>query len=578
MPSTFNFSAPATGISFGASSGATTAQFPTSDTEQDPRADTTGEEAARRNRPFQVVHDPSITNPQPSTSTFQRTPLSPLHQPNGIVGPVSDLSKPNAFQTGRSLSPLPSGGFNFGATATQQQPATNPFAFTPSSTTATASTGFRFGTPPPVQDKQSSNIFSFGQSTTPAQPASTGFNFGSSQVPDKPTNNLFQFGQAPSQSQTSTSGTSFNSTPAFAQPSANLFGQSGASTSTSAPNLFGQINQPSAPSNNLFSNLNQSTTSGNQSQQSATTGTSLFGGQAQNPATANSLFGGANQQNAATPNLFPNLNQPSATLTSSLSQNQQSTQANSIFGAQGGQATPATNIFGPQNAQSTPTSSLFGNQKVESAPASTIFGIQKEQSTPSSNPFGGVKEQAAPSSSIFGNAQTSSNLFGQQPGSTTNIFGSKTPSTTTTSFGTQSQQSTEPGNLFAHLNQPTPQSEAPISTVGETGNGDLKTPAIISSAAAFSDSIPQAPASPKPAPAVLQASASTSAFKPNLFGNGFGTPKDKVSHLFIFSAAVFWSSRVRSMFIKRYILDKIKKIQGFESVALLWPVFLFASS
>ena len=520
---TFNFSAPVQGISFGNNSETST-PFWGSDAEEDRRADPTAEEAERRNKPFRMVDGSTGASPQPFSSTFQRTPLSALGQPNGL-GSVPEAAKPNPFQVSRSQSPAVAPPFNFGATSTQeQQPASNIFSFGQNSQAAPANNSFRFGTPPAVQEKPAGSIFSFNQPSSQAQPVSTGVSFSSTTTTttDKPASGIFSFGQTSAHpQQPSSSSISFDPPPA----PLNIFGNSNASNSTPTPNLFGQSNQQSTSSSNVFSNLNPRTTTtndifGNQNQQSATPAKSLFADTAPKSTPTNSFFGGSNQQSAPTSTIFGNLNQAS-TSSSSLfgTPKPQPTPLSNLFGVQKEQPAPTSNQFGVPKEQSAPASNLFGAQQDGSAPTGNLFGAQKEQTAPTNNLFSSQQQQTTPAGNLFGGAKPSGNPFGGQSGTSSGIFANKPSTLTSSIFGNQAPKSNTPTNFFANLNKPTTQVNIELSNpttndTSQNANGESGASIAAGPISSFSyslqngDNTNKPPPSPKPASATFQSTSS----------------------------------------------------------------------
>jgi RanBP1 domain/Nucleoporin FG repeat region len=522
---TFNFSAPVKGISFGNNSETST-PFWGSDAEEDRRTDPTAEEVERRNKPFRMADGSAGASSQPFSSTFQRTPLSALGQPNGL-GSVQEAAKPNPFQVSRSQSPAVAPPFNFGATSTQeQQPASNIFSFGQNSQAAPANNAFRFGTPPAVQEKPAGNVFSFNQTSSQAQPVSTGVSFGSTTTTtttDKPASGIFSFGQTSAHpQQPSSSAMSFNPTPALV----NIFGNSNTSNSTPVPNLFGQSNQQSTSSSNVFSNLNSQATVtngvfSNQNQESATPTKSLFGDTVPKLPSTNPFFGGSNQQSAPTSSIFANLNQAS-TSSSSLfgTAKPQPAPSSNVFGVQKEQLAPTSDQFSLQEEQSAPTSNLvsaqqdgsvptgnlFGAQKEQIAPAGNLFGGQKEQPAPTNNLFGSQQLQSTPAGSLFGGAKSSDNPFSGQLGSSSSIFANKPSTSTSSIFGDQAPQSNAPTNFFANLNKPTAQvnnESADPTTDGTSQNANGE------SGLQNGDDTNRPPTSPERASAAFQSTSST---------------------------------------------------------------------
>ena len=536
---TFNFSAPVKGISFGSNSETPT-PFWGSDAEEDRRTDPTAEEVERRNKPFRMVDGSAGATSQPFSSSFQRTPLSALGQPNGISS-VQEAAKPNPFQVSRSQSPAVAPPFNFGATSTQeQQPASNIFSFGQNSQDPPANNAFRFGTPPAVQGKPAGNIFSFNQPSSQAQPVSTGVSFGSTTTTtttDKPASGIFSFGQTSAHpQQPSNSAMSFNPTPA----PVNIFGNSNTSNSTPIPNLFGQSNQQPTSSSNVFSKLNSQATAtngvfGNQNQESATPTKSLFGDTVPKLPSANPFFGGSNQQSAPTSSIFTNLNQTSTSSSSLFGtpkpqpapssnvldvQREEPAPTSNQFSVQKEQSAPTSNLFSAQQDGSAPTGNLFGAQKEQTAPAGNLFGGQKEQPAPTNNLFGSQQLQSTPAGGLFGGAKSSDNPFSGQPGSSSSIFASKPSTSTSSIFRNQAPQSNAPTNFFANLNKPTVQvnnESADPTRDGTSQNANSESSASITvgnissfgSSLQNGDSTNSPPPSPKPTSAAFQPTLST---------------------------------------------------------------------
>lgn len=535
---TFDFSAPVQGISFGNNSETST-PFWGSDAEEDRRAEPSAEEVERRNKPFRMVDGSTGASPQPFSSTFQRTPLSALGQPNGL-GSVPEAAKPNPFQVSRSQSPAVAAPFNFGATSTQeQQPAGNIFSFGQNSQATPVNNSFRFGTPPAVQEKLAGNIFSFNQPSSQGQPVSTGVSFGSTTTAttDKPASGIFSFGQTSAHpQQPSSSAMNFSPTPA----SVNIFGNSNTSNSTPISNLFTQSNQQSTSSSNVFSNINSQTTAtngvfGNQNQQSATPAKSLFGDTAPKPTTTNPLFGGSNQQSAPASSIFSNLNQASTSSSSLFGtpklqpapsgnvfgvQKEQPAPTGNQFGVQKEQSAPASNLLSAQQDGSAPTGNLFGAQKDQAAPAGNLFGGQKEQPVPTNNLFGSPQQQSTPASSLFGGAKPSDNLFGGQPGTSSSIFANKQSTSTSSIFGNQAPQSNAPTNFFANLNKSTAQvnnesANPTTDSTSQNANGESGASIAAGTVSSFGsglqngDNTNRPPPSPKLASATFQSTSLT---------------------------------------------------------------------
>jgi hypothetical protein len=551
----FNFTSNVPTINFGNTSGSTTPAWGAngggSDTEQDPRADTTGEEAARRNRPFQIDFGgvgagAANSLPQQSSNLFQRTPLSSLGQPNGM-SPVPEDKPANPFQMARSQSPAQAPTFNFGQTtqsfgqtAQQQQPASNPFSFgqaTQAAPPAQNSTPFRFGTPDPAQQQQqqqpTTSIFSFGQNSTQAQPASTGMSFGNTQASTNGTTPTF-FGQNPTQPPSSSM--NFTAGSAFSQPSGNLFGQVAQQPSSSAMEV--ESTPAWSPTKSSFG-------------QSATAAST----------PSNSIFGNLNQQSTNSQNFFPNATS-------------QTNHSSNIFGAQNQQPTPSSqSIFGAQS--SAPTSNLFGGNTHKNATSGNMFETSHQTPATSTNMFGAPQQQqqqeqqqqqpqqqntsSAPPTNLFGTPKPSGSIFGaQQSGTTSNIFANKATEPATSSiFGNQAQKSSAPTSLFGHLNQPTPQvtngnnGEANSATTAQSQNGNSDvanaTNATASTQNGFglfnngsTNLVP--PPSPKPAPATLspaKPATTNNIFGQKPFGNGIAATQEPVSHFLCYISTFY---------------------------------------
>jgi hypothetical protein len=389
---TFDFSAPSGGVSFplpslsgtntsfgmNSFSRGTTPDF--SGNESDPRADTTGEEAMRRNKSFrsnlqsldseaQRRNVPS----QMSTSLAQSQPANP----SNIFGSTNSQEKPSgaifSFGQNTSQTPLGASTIDFNSGSTRDKPTSNIFSFggtTSQPAVSSPSISFSSG---PAQDKPGNNTLNFGQQTTQPQAPSSGFTFGPTAAQGKSTNNPFSFSQSSTQS--SSSGVGFNSPQATDKPASNIFGQSQPQQPPTPSNMFGTSNQQSQfiSSTNIFANL--------KSQPS--TASNPFSTQAQSPSpTSSNILGGPNQPPLkATSNIFGHTNQVSA-------------------------ATPK--IFGEQKPQSVPESNIFGSLNQEPTPFRNLFGSSAQQpSKPTTNIFGSLNKESMPTSSLFGNLNKS---------------------------------------------------------------------------------------------------------------------------------------------------------------------------
>ncbi|KAI9742280.1 MAG: hypothetical protein M1818_004180 [Claussenomyces sp. TS43310] len=482
----FNFSAPGPSISFASPSGSNT---PTqTSNNEDPRADTTGEEAARRNKPFRVDTESA---PQQTTNPFQMPSASVFGQPNG--------SSTSSFPAPQS--PVPSSGFSFGSTSTsndpvnksfsfgqsaQAQPSSTPFTFGPKPTKETTpSNPFSFG-PKPTQEPISSDLFSFGQGSTRAaspaitfgttpsqekpsnatfsfgqtsgmsQPASTGISFGSAPALEKPPNAIFNFGQTSATPQPAPTGVNFGSTPATDKPSRSSFSFGQASTASQPTSSSANVGCEPAKekaNGNLFA-------FGQTASQAQPTGSGTSFGKAPAVATPKSNLFAFGQNQAKSNSDSPSLSfgQPS---TGIFGQSLGPTQMSNPFGQQREQSItsngtsssgkrqepngsitlenqtsqppkPASNLLNSHN--NTPTTTLFGAKAP--APTNKITENHTRQA-PSTSLFGGQREyspqketspqreQSPASSSVFGKQASSNEIFGSQKhDQTKNLFGS----------------------------------------------------------------------------------------------------------------------------------------------------------
>jgi len=520
----FNFAAPIQ-TNFG-SSVAFPNPTPTPSISEDPRADTTGEEAARRNKPFQMFGS-GTASPAPqqqgglfgqnntgfgnSSSNLFGSASQPPSQSNSFsFGATNNQNQPasNAFQFSQNTpQPPTSSVFNFNASASQATPVNNPFQFsapqpgTPSTsfgTTAQAEKpapfsfgasqpaapssnifgGFNAGTP---AEKPATPSFSFGQtqsqggsqpgsqpSTRPASPAVFNFAKASTPVPapaqEKPASSVFSFGQTP-QAQPST-------TPAPA--TTNMFGQVNA---TAAPpsNLFGQSTQ-AAPASNLFGQLLKQVAApssnlfGQTSQQTPAPVTGLFGQQPANP-FANIKVPDAAPSPASSTNFFGSQTSRSASPEKNMTgtENVSGTSLN-VFGASSAQPSVSSNQFASQKIQS--TNNLFGKPAQDVAsPAKSIFGKLPGVSSPSKGSFGttfGGEQNEGPRESLFV-SQTpkptgATDLFGKpKAAEIPSVSEKEIPKPPVNLFAKSS--ATPPTNIFADTAQKTP---APINLFAQS--------------------------------------------------------------------------------------------------------------
>ncbi|KAK8903397.1 hypothetical protein QC760_007874 [Botrytis cinerea] len=453
-PGAFNFSAPAGTPSFSPSFGDSTpnpfAQSAASTNHDDPRADTTGEEALRKSKGFSggfraagedevalfASHSPFHHNNQQQQSNTSGS--SNNTQPQNMFGAA------NATQSN-------GGGFHFGSSTPQTQTSTSGFG------------GFNFTPTSQAADNNSNSTFAFGSSSqAPVNNSTPAFNFGATNSGSA--ENSLNFGanslskaQNPLtlENQKENSGTSFgqnNTNNSFGAQNNSFGGSFGGSFANQANTSFTGLNSTSAaPSNSqsLFGNTTATTSAPSSSFTSSFPATSAA------PSTTN-LFGSTSAS-------FPTTSAPTTTT--------------NLFGS-------VNSSFPPATASSTP---LFGAAKpAEATPAasSTSFfgGVKPAETTPSSSNtsfFGGVKPSesapTAPSNSLFGSPKpaestpsTSSNsLFGgfkptdstPTASSTSNIFanppGTPAPATPFTGFGKPAESTP---NLFNPNNQENGQS------------------------------------------------------------------------------------------------------------------------
>jgi hypothetical protein len=563
----FGFSVPAS-VTFG--SGNTTPAGG-SDNEQDPRADTTGEEAARRNKPFRIE--------------YNRTPLSSVVEPNSIPS----APEPSKHPFGQSM-PAPSPfTFNAKTTQPQAQQAANLFSFQPTGP-APAGNPFAFSTPAPTQNSNASSTFTFGQKQTSSTP-SAGFVFGSTQPAQQPPNPFFASTQAPSGNATFTFGQQAQqapnpfaqSAPAPAAPATNVFGQLPLQQSTPSQNLFGaapqqQPQQQPATSSGFFGAAPQqqqqqqpqqtpSMSFGRRS--SAGLASSIFAQAAPEPASstiaqaapqpASSVFAQAipppantpgvfgflnNQQAPATSNFFGSQPLPATTSFLNVFGQQQSNAANNAPGAEGENADPMSTSSGSSGGKSAMdiSSSSLGKRTAMSTGSSGGKTVRSTETMRDDSPekeFAQLANAAShPSTSLFGGQPLAdeTDVFGHLnqplPQSTTTVQSNEQAAQTqpqinvTNFFGHSNQpqaQSNNVSNVFGHLNQPQAQSniaaaqEAPRTLFGPPADSNKQT-----GSNPFQSYVanPIPPPSPKPAPATLQPPSTSSFFQQAALANG----------------------------------------------------------
>lgn len=429
-PGTFDFAAPAAGLSFPPTSfGANNNPFAmnslsspdVSENESDPRADTTGEEAARAKRPFRGF---GVPDDQSGNSLFQAAASS-----NNPFGSLHTQEKPNSFP---------------------------PF---PSSTTQVQQTGFGFNTTAaPTQTL--SNAFSFGQ--TPSQASNI---FGVANSQPQPSNSLFNFGQSASQlvqsSKQTTSSSTFNFGQAVSQPaqpeqpksSAGLFNfgqpasQSAQPVETEQPKSLFNFSAPAAAS----------------SEKPATKPAFTFGQTTQTPRT---IFGGSQPSEA----LFGN-SQPSTAPGSP-----------DIFGSLSQKSTPSTNILSNPNAPASPSGNLFGSQdKTTVGGLSGANAQQREQPVSSGVNLFANSSQPTPLSNLFGELKpqpsSTSNLFGrQQQPAASSIGGSNQQPSMSTAASRNTDKPTTSEDLFDHLHKPIEPLAGATNVIADSNGTTLNEP------------------------------------------------------------------------------------------------------
>lgn len=516
----FNFAAPIQ-TNFGSSVAFPNAT-PTPSISEDPRADTTGEEAARRGKPFQMFGS-GTASPAPqqqggmfgqnntgfgnsSSNLFGSASQPPSQTSSFSFGATNNQNQPasNPFQFSQNAQQPPSSSvFNFNASASQAAPVNNPFQFSaqqpgtpstsfgstvqaekpapfsfgasqPAAPSSNIFGGFNAGTP---AEKPATPSFSFGQtqsqggsqpgsqpSSRPASPAV--FNFGKASTPvpapaqEKPASSVFSFGQT-AQGQPST-------TPAPA--TTNMFGQVNA-TAAAPSNPFGQSTQ-AATASNLFGQSSKpvaapsSNLFGQTSQQTPAPVTGLFGQQPANP-FANIKVPDAAPSPASSTNFFGSQTSRSVSPEKNMTgtDNVSGTSLN-LFGASTAQPSVPSNQFASQKIQS--TNNLFGKPAQDVAsPAKGIFGNLPGVPSPSKTTFGGEQNEG-PRESLFV-PQTpkptgATDLFGKpKAAEIPSVSEKETPKPTVNLFAKSS--ATPPAHVFADAAQKTP---APINIFAQS--------------------------------------------------------------------------------------------------------------
>lgn len=422
----FNFAAPLQ-ANFGGSMS-----FPPSSTAAALGNATDNEEAARRNKPFQMTGFGSgAASPAPQaaggmfgqSAAVPSNPFSSTPQPQApssgfSFGASSNQNQPasNPFSFGQSAQAKPAaGGFTFGQSTAQSAPVNNPFQ---TSQAPSSTPGLSFGSTAPTT--QAPGGFSFGASQPAAQPASPFPSFGNGTPAEKPATPSFTFGQTQPQggsqagslpgSQTpsraeSPASFNFGATPAANKPAGGAFsfGQSQAATATpaqtQAPNLFGQATPGAAAPSNPF---------GQPTAAAATPASNPFGKPAGQEAAA--------PLNPFAPtggNPFANIKIPDAATSPAPSSN--------FFGSQTSRSvSPEKDMSGTDE----PTPSLFGATTKQPTVANALFKVQS---------INNAAEQpaASPAKSIFSNFGAAPSpakpMFGGETSDTPSLFGSQTP-------------------------------------------------------------------------------------------------------------------------------------------------------
>ncbi|KAF7952979.1 hypothetical protein EAE96_006201 [Botrytis aclada] len=459
-PGAFNFSAPAGTPSFNPSFGDSTsnpfAQSAASTNHDDPRADTTGEEALRKSKVFNGGFRAAGEDEESLFASHSPFHHNNQQQQSNTLG-SSNNTQPQAMFGAANATQSNGGGFQFGSSTSQNQTPTSGFG------------GFNFTPTSQATDNNSSSTFAFGSSSqAPVTNSTPAFNFGATNPGS--TENSLNFGanslskvQNPLtlENQKENSSTSFgqnNTNNSFGAQNNSFGGSFGGGFGNQANTSFtGLSSTNAAPSNSqsLFGNTPATTSAPSSSFTSSFTATSAA------PSTTN-LFGSTSASfpttsAPTTTNLFGSVNSsfPPATTSSTplfgAAKPAEATPAapnNSLFGsvkpAESTPSTSNTSFFGSvkpaESAPTAPSNSLFGSPKpAESTPSTssnTLFGgFKPTDSTPTSSSMSNLfaKPPAAPASSTpftgFGKpAESTPNLFNpnnQTNGQSNNLFGSK---------------------------------------------------------------------------------------------------------------------------------------------------------
>ncbi|KFY64413.1 hypothetical protein V497_01699 [Pseudogymnoascus sp. VKM F-4516 (FW-969)] len=428
----FNFAAPLQ-ANFGGS-----VSFPPSSTPSAMGNATVDEEAARRNKPFQMSAFGSGTaSPAPQagggmfgqnaaapSNPFSSTPQPQAPSSGFSFGASSNQSQPasNPFSFGQNTQAKPAtGGFTFGQSTPQAAPVNNPFQQTSQAPSSTP--GLSFGSTAPTT--QAPGSFSFG-ATQPAAPAANPFSsFGNGTPAEKPATPSFTFGQTQPQggsqagslpgSQTpsraeSPASFNFGATPAANKPAGGAFsfGQSAAPSSTpaqtQAPNLFGQATPAAAAPANPFAQPTPG---------AATPASNIFGKPAgqENAAPLNPFAAPTGG------NPFANIKMPETATSPAPSSN--------FFGSNTSRSvSPEKDMSGTESAAE-PTPSLFGASTQKPTIANDLFKVQSINNA-ATQP---AQPAPSPAKSIFSNfgAASTPAKFGSEKTDSSNLFGSQTP-------------------------------------------------------------------------------------------------------------------------------------------------------
>ncbi|CAD6442560.1 1d16b447-72db-40df-b97c-74ba5e83f50f [Sclerotinia trifoliorum] len=443
-PGSFNFAAPSGTPTFTPSFGNSTSNQFAAPTNEDPRADTTGEEALRKEKVFSGGFRSGGGNEEALFASH--SPYHQNQQQSNTLDASNNTQAPSLFGAANATQPN-GGGLQFGTSTSQNQTESSIFGgfnYTPSQATNNSSNStFAFGSSSQTPTNNSTPAFNFGATNSGQAESSLGFGANSTSKTQNPftnenkkddantsfgqnnTNNSFvaqnnSFGGSFGGSfanQANTSFTGLNSTNAAAQNSQSLFGNMTAATS--AP-----------PSSNVFTSSFLATTS-------APSTTNMFGSAASSFPTASA---------PSTTNLFSNANSSFPPATASTTP---------LFGA----AKPA------ESTTSAVTAPLFGSlskpaDSTSSAPSTSLFGgfkpTESNPSAASTSFFGGLKPvdpaPSAPGKPIFGGSKPTD----PTPASsgTSNIFAkpasAPTPVSTFTGFNKPAESTAD---LFNRNNQ-----------------------------------------------------------------------------------------------------------------------------